>query len=85
MVQIPLSTHRSPVHDVTVEVPRTIVRKAIILAAGVGDRLQPFTQQFPKCLAPVCDVPILVSTLTHLSDVGVNEVVIVVNGRTVGR
>ena len=78
MVQIPISTNRSPVRDVTVEVPRTIVRKAIILAAGVGDRLQPFTQQFPKCLAPVCDVPILVSTLTHLSDVGVSEVVIVV-------
>ena len=78
MLPIPISTNRSPVRDVAVEVPRTIVRKAIILAAGVGDRLQPFTQQFPKCLAPVCDLPILVSTLTHLSDVGVSEVVIVV-------
>jgi histidinol-phosphate/aromatic aminotransferase/cobyric acid decarboxylase-like protein len=78
MTQIPMSTSRSPVRDDTVEVRRTLVRKAIILAAGIGDRLQPFTQQFPKCLAPVCDVPILVSALTHLSDVGVTEVVIVV-------
>ena len=78
MTHIPKSTNRSSVRDATVEVPRTIVRKAIILAAGIGDRLQPFTQQFPKCLAPVCDVPILVSALTHLSDVGVSEVVIVV-------
>ena len=63
---------------ISVEAPRTIVRKAIILAAGVGDRLRPFTQQFPKCLVPVNGVPILVNALTHLSDVGVKEVVIVV-------
>ena len=77
----PLSTSRSPVRNGTVEAPRTIVRKAIILAAGVGDRLQPFTEQFPKCLVPVSGVPILVNTLTHLSDVGVTEVVIVVGHR----
>ena len=70
-------THATACND-TVEAPRTIVRKAVILAAGVGDRLQPFTQQFPKCLAPVNGVPILVNALTHLSDVGVSEVVIVV-------
>ena len=74
----PISTNRSPVHNDMVEAPRTTVRKAIILAAGAGDRLQPFTQQFPKCLAPVNGVPILVNALTHLSDVGVNEVIIVV-------
>ena len=78
MQQDLISTNRSPVCNGTVEAPRTIVRKAIILAAGVGDRLQPFTRQFPKCLAPINGVPILVNTLTHLSDVGVNEVVIVV-------
>ena len=78
MALIPRSTTGSPAPDATVEVPRTTVRKAIILAAGTGDRLQPFTRQFPKCLAPVCDVPILVSALTHLSDVGISEVVIVV-------
>lgn len=54
------------------------VRKAIVLAAGVGNRLQPFTQHFPKCLAPVNEVPILVNALTHLSAVGIEEVVIVV-------
>jgi histidinol-phosphate/aromatic aminotransferase/cobyric acid decarboxylase-like protein/NDP-sugar pyrophosphorylase family protein len=71
-------TNRFPMHNGTVEAPRTIIRKAIILAAGIGDRLQPFTHQFPKCLAPVSGVPILVNALTHLSDVGVHEVVIVV-------
>ena len=78
MLQDQISTIRSPFRSGPFEAPRTIVRKAIILAAGVGDRLQPFTRQFPKCLTPVNGVPILVNALTHLSDVGVNEVVIVV-------
>ena len=78
MLQSSTSTNRSPVRNGTDEAPRAIIRKAIILAAGVGDRLQPFTRQFPKCLAPVNGVPILVNALTHLSDVGVTEVVVVV-------
>ena len=78
MTQASNSPLASPVRNGTAEAPRTIVRKAIILAAGVGDRLQPFTQEFPKCLAPINGVPILVNALTHLSDVGVTEVVIVV-------
>ncbi len=78
MQQDPISTNHSLIHSGTVEAPRTLVRKAIILAAGIGDRLQPFTQQSPKCLAPVSGVPILVNALTHLSEVGVNEVVVVV-------
>jgi len=54
------------------------VRKAIILAAGSGKRLSPFTDHTPKCLAPVNGVPILVNALTHLSDSGIQETVIVV-------
>ncbi|MEE8418487.1 MAG: aminotransferase class I/II-fold pyridoxal phosphate-dependent enzyme, partial [Dehalococcoidales bacterium] len=54
------------------------VKKAIILAAGIGSRLVPFTEHSPKCLVTVNDVPILSNTLTHLSDSGVEETVIVV-------
>ena len=54
------------------------VRKAIILAAGVGDRLRPFTDHLPKCLVPINGVPILVNTLGHLATAGLDEVVIVV-------
>lgn len=54
------------------------VQKAIILAAGAGTRLKPFTDDHPKCLAPVNGVPILVNALTHLSDAGILETVIVV-------
>ena len=58
--------------------PRPQVRKAVILAAGVGDRLRPLTDRLPKCLVPVNGVPILVNTLTHLADSGIKETVIVV-------
>lgn len=54
------------------------VRKAIILAAGMGNRLSPLTDKLPKCLVLVNGVPILVNALTHLADSGINEVVIVV-------
>ena len=58
--------------------PPTPVRKAIILAAGAGRRMGPFTDHDPKCLAPVNGVPILVNALNHLADVGMQETVIVV-------
>jgi histidinol-phosphate/aromatic aminotransferase/cobyric acid decarboxylase-like protein/choline kinase len=74
----PITTTESPFRNGPFEAPHTAIRKAVILAAGVGDRLRPFTQEFPKCLVPVNGVPILVNALTHLSDVGVEEAVIVV-------
>ena len=54
------------------------VRKAIILAAGIGSRLGPFTKLNPKCLATINGVPILNNMLAHLSDSGIEETVIVV-------
>ncbi len=57
--------------------PETI-RKAVILAAGVGNRLRPFTNKLPKCLVQVAGVPILDNTLAHLAALGTEEIVIVV-------
>ncbi|MFH1381501.1 MAG: phosphocholine cytidylyltransferase family protein, partial [Chloroflexota bacterium] len=58
--------------------PYLPVRKAIILAAGIGSRLTPFTEHTPKCLAPINGVPILHNMLTNLSNSGVEETVIIV-------
>jgi histidinol-phosphate/aromatic aminotransferase/cobyric acid decarboxylase-like protein/CTP:phosphocholine cytidylyltransferase-like protein len=58
--------------------PRPQVQKAIILAAGKGKRLRPFTDAQPKCLVPVNGVPILINTLTCLANAGIEQAVIVV-------
>lgn len=52
--------------------------KAVILAAGVGRRLQTFTQHHPKCLLPLGNTTLLVRYLEALQGVGVSQVTIVV-------
>ena len=54
------------------------VRKAVILAAGVGNRLRSYTREYPKCFVEVAGVPILENTLAHLAALGCEEVVIVI-------
>jgi len=51
---------------------------AVILAAGVGRRLQTVTQHRPKCLLPIGETILLVRYLEALEDVGISEVTIVV-------
>jgi choline kinase len=51
--------------------------KAIILAAGVGSRIRPLTDNCPKCLLKIGGVTILERMLTHIQACGINEVVFV--------
>lgn len=54
------------------------VRRALILAAGVGRRMHPLTIDVPKCLIEVNGVPILFRSLQALASAGVSEAIIVV-------
>jgi len=51
--------------------------KAIIVAAGRGRRLMPYTDEMPKCLVPVDDRTILGIQLEALAAHGVREVVVI--------
>ena len=51
--------------------------KAIILAAGRGRRLWPFTADCPKCLLSIGPYTILEQQLLHLERAGIAEVVLV--------
>ena len=51
--------------------------KAIILAAGLGTRLDTLTTHKPKCMARVCGKSILEYQLESYYKSGVNEIVIV--------
>jgi len=51
--------------------------KAIILAAGVGSRIRPLTDDCPKTLLTVGGVTILERMLTNIQTCGIDEVVVV--------
>ena len=52
--------------------------KAIILAAGQGSRLKPETDNLPKCLVRVRDVPILDYQLEALESLGITSCTLIV-------
>jgi L-glutamine-phosphate cytidylyltransferase len=52
--------------------------KAVILAAGRGSRLYPYTKYIPKCLLDIGGETILERQINHIRDCGIDEVVIVV-------
>ena len=55
-----------------------VVRRAVLLAAGSGRRLQPLTDKIPKCLVEVGGEAIVERALRVLSSQGITEAVIVI-------
>jgi mannose-1-phosphate guanylyltransferase len=47
--------------------------KALLLAAGLGSRLRPLTNEMPKCLVPIGGKPLLEIWIEQLIDAGVDE------------
>ncbi len=54
------------------------VERAIILAAGMGVRLQPLTLNKPKCLLPFLGKTILEYQITQLKKCGITDIVVVI-------
>lgn len=52
------------------------IAKAFLLAAGLGTRLRPLTDQTPKCLVPIHGQPLLSIWLDFCDKLGVHEVLI---------
>lgn len=55
--------------------------QAVILAAGLGTRLRPYTDLLPKPLVEVLGIPILHNALHQLSEHGIGDATIVVGYR----
>lgn len=49
--------------------------KAMVMAAGMGSRLEPLTLMFPKPLIPVMNRPLMDIIFEQLSGIGVSEVI----------
>jgi len=52
--------------------------KAVILAAGEGNRLRPFTETMPKVMLPVAKKPVLEYVIDSLKNTKINEIILVV-------
>lgn len=55
-----------------------VVKQAVVLAAGRGERLYPLTSLRPKVMLPVANKPILQHVLEALSENGVRDIILVV-------
>ncbi|WGI17667.1 bifunctional sugar-1-phosphate nucleotidylyltransferase/acetyltransferase [Methanonatronarchaeum sp. AMET-Sl] len=55
--------------------------EAVVLAAGEGSRMRPFTYNRPKVMLPVGNKPILEYVVESLSNAGIDKVVLVVGYR----
>lgn len=53
-----------------------VVKKAMILAAGLGTRFKPWTDQHPKALAPVNGKSLLQRNIEYLQRFGISDVVV---------
>ena len=57
---------------------RENISTALLLAAGTGSRLQPITNDIPKCLARVNEAPLLEHLVQRLHQYGFKRLVVVV-------
>lgn len=55
-------------------VSRLPFKQAFILAAGLGQRLAPLTEVWPKCLLPVANRPLLGLLIDHLAGLGLERI-----------
>lgn len=50
----------------------------VILAAGKGTRMHPFSTQYPKPILPIGNIPLLGHQLTSMNKLGIKEVIVVI-------
>jgi mannose-1-phosphate guanylyltransferase len=53
-----------------------MIKQAFVLAAGLGTRLRPLTEELPKPLIPIFQKPLITFVLDHLLGVGIESFVI---------
>lgn len=52
--------------------------EGVILAAGRGTRMQPFSERYPKPLLPVLNKPLIQRNVEYLRDLGVRKIFVVI-------
>lgn len=52
--------------------------KAVLLAAGLGTRLRPITNDIPKCMVPINGIPIIEKQIINLIENNIKDIYVVV-------
>ena len=52
-----------------------MLKKAMIMAAGVGSRLEPLSSVVPKPLVPLANMPTMDILVNHLKSFGIKNIV----------
>ena len=52
------------------------IKQAFVLAAGLGTRLRPLTEELPKPLVPIFQKPLITFALDHLIAIGIEKIFI---------
>src|SRR5262245_66068071 len=60
-----------------------MITQAFVLGAGLGTRLRPLTEDFPKPLIPIFQKPLITFPLDHLISFGVQSFIINTHHRPV--
>lgn len=50
----------------------------VILAAGKGSRMYPFSEDFPKPLLPICNRPLIEYQIGMMTDIGITDLIIMI-------
>lgn len=58
-----------------------LIRKAVIMAGGEGQRMQPVSNYLPKCYLPIFDEPLLIKQIHWLVSAGIKELTIAVDDK----
>jgi len=64
-------------HRPTTADHRSVVRKAVIPAAGMGTRFLPATKSMPKEMLPIVDKPVLQFVIEEAVASGIDDILIV--------
>lgn len=59
----------------------TPMKQGVILAAGRGSRIRPFSDHFPKPLLPICNKPVMQYQVEAMRDAGIDDITVVVGHR----
>jgi glucose-1-phosphate thymidylyltransferase len=55
-----------------------MIKKAVVLAAGEGKRLRPFTETMPKVMLPISNKPMLEYVFEAVKNSGIEEIIVIV-------